>query len=234
MILSSSGKLKMPLLSSIGEDGSETFFNSDYNEAYHSKIGAITEAEYKFVKPSSLEKLLLNNNKEIRILDLFFGLGYNTGISIDFAYKIKNNPGLQITAIEKDLEIISKIKELKVPKWYKKWQNILYSLSKKPWVQFENINIQLHLDSIFNLIDKLREKSFDVIFFDPFSHKVTPEFWTDDFLISIFKLLDIDGTFTTYSGLKRVEKLALENNFEVKRIPAIGRKKSSLLLTRRY
>lgn len=159
---------------------------------------------------------------------MFFGLGYNTGVCLDFAYKTVNNPNLEITAVEKDFDIICRIKDLEVPKHYKQWQNFLSGLTENSCLNFEKISIELHLGNVFDIRNKLKEKSFDVIFFDPFSHKVAPEFWTNDFLISIFSLLDIGGILTTYSGLKRVEALALENNFAVKRISALGRKKHSL------
>ena len=38
------GDLVSPLQPVFGEDGSQSFFNTTVNEAYHSKIGPITEA----------------------------------------------------------------------------------------------------------------------------------------------------------------------------------------------
>ena len=232
-----SSKVTLPLLSVIGEDSSETFFNTQYNEAYHSKIGPILEAEHKFVKPSCLKELL-TNKKKIEILDLFFGLGYNTGIALDYTHKISNSPDINFIAIEKDIEIINKIKYLQVPDWYIKWQNLLSNLSRGlSWqtpttIYFENNSITLHLDNVFNLIDKLPKRQFDIIFFDPFSHKTTPEFWEESFLSKVFNLLADNGTLTTYSGLKRVEKLATDLGFKTKRVQAIGRKKHSLCIER--
>ena len=46
----------LPLLPLIGEDGSQSFFNTKYNEAYHSKIGPITEAIHKFIEPLCIGK----------------------------------------------------------------------------------------------------------------------------------------------------------------------------------
>ena len=216
----------------ICEDGSQTFFNTKYNEAYHSKIGPITEARHKFVNPSCLEELIAEN-KKVRILDLFFGLGYNTGITLDTAYKISNNPQIEIVAIEKDIEIIRKIQDLEVPDWYKKWRDFLGGITNQITSSHENISITLCLECIFNAIEKLPNEYFDIIYFDPFSHKVTPEFWTDNFLKSVFKLLTQGGTLTTYSGLKRVAKLACEEGFIVRQIEPIGRKKNSLAIVRK-
>lgn len=217
------------LLSFVGEDGAETFFNCNYNEPYHSKIGPILEARHKFVEPSSIKTHLLND-KKIKILDLFFGLGYNTGIALDYAYKLCNSPQLEILAVEKDPQIIRKISELVVPGFYKRWQNILAALRKNYSIRFENVTIELYLEDIFLVIDKLNKSYFDVIFFDPFSHKATPEFWNDDFLTLVFKLLANQGTLTTYSSLKKVERLANNLGFVTRRVMPIGRKKSSLVV----
>lgn len=223
----------LPLLPLIGEDGSQSFFNTKYNEAYHSKIGPITEAIHKFIEPLCIEEFLLNKSR-IKILDLFFGLGYNTGIFLDTAYKITDLPIVEITAIEQDIEIIKQIKNLVVPKWYLRWKELFMKLESKnsilQKVECENVKITLHLENIFNMTDKLTKNYFDIILFDPFSHKVSPEFWSDSFLNFVFKLLAKGGKLSTYSGLKRVEKLAIELGYRTKRITPIGRKKNSLLI----
>ena len=86
-------------------DHSQTFFNTTFQESYHSKVGAILEAKHKFINPC--EDILKNSqNKKIKILDPFFGLGYNTGMALDLAYKSCKNPYIEIIAIEKDIEII--------------------------------------------------------------------------------------------------------------------------------
>lgn len=217
------------LHSLICEDGAETFFNIEVNEAYHSKIGPLIEAKHKFVEPSSLKELLLQG-KKVKILDLFFGLGYNTGVALDFAHKMIQLPQIEITAVENDPKIINKIKELKVPDWYEKWKTILSKLAYNNHIKSENISIKLHLNNIFEIIDKLPKGYFDVIFFDPFSHKRTPEFWENDFLASVFKMLSANGTLTTYSGLKRVDELARNLGYKTENTEPIGRKKPSLLI----
>lgn len=213
----------------LGQDGAQTFFNTSFNEAYHSTIGPILEAEHKFVKASSID-LLLKENKKIKILDLFFGLGYNSGVALDYAYKISPSPIIEITAVEKDPKIINKISTLEVPQWYLKWRDLLSLLSKQKQITHEKIVINLYLDSVLNVLEELPKEYFDVIFFDPFSHKTTPEFWADEFLIRIFGLLANNGTLTTYSGLKRVEKLANDLGFKSEHISPLGRKKHSLAI----
>lgn len=223
-------KISSRLIPVTGEDFSETFFNTEINESYHGKIGPLIEARYKFVEPTPI-KDLISENKKVKILDPFFGLGYNSGFAILYAYEFSNSPKIEITAIEKDIEIINRIKDIKVPENYLSWKERLSMLSKSKNLAFENISIKLDLDSIHNKINILQKKYFDVIFFDPFSHKSMPEFWTDEFIISMLDLLSPGGTLTTYSKLKRVEDLAKNLGYITKRIKTPGKKKHSLAIT---
>ncbi len=58
-------------------DGSVGLFSPEADDIYHSTYGALTEAYEKFIIPSNLENFL-KNNSEIKILDICFGIGYNT------------------------------------------------------------------------------------------------------------------------------------------------------------
>ena len=59
------------------EDGSIGLYSYADKDVYHSKFGALTEAWEKFVIPSGIDKLL-NKNANINVLDLCYGIGYNT------------------------------------------------------------------------------------------------------------------------------------------------------------
>lgn len=76
------------------DDGSVGLFNSDVNDIYHSSYGALTEAYEKFILPSNIEEFL-ENNKEIKVLDICYGIGYNSKAFLNFIFeknlKKKNN-----------------------------------------------------------------------------------------------------------------------------------------------
>jgi len=58
-------------------DGSVGLFSPIDDDIYHSTYGALTEAYEKFILPADFKKYFENNN-EIKILDICFGIGYNT------------------------------------------------------------------------------------------------------------------------------------------------------------
>ena len=59
------------------QDGSIGLYSYADNDVYHSKFGALTEAWEKFVIPSGIDKKL-NQVDNIKILDVCYGIGYNT------------------------------------------------------------------------------------------------------------------------------------------------------------
>ena len=63
------------------EDGSIGLYSYADKDVYHSKFGALTEAWEKFILPSGIDK---NSNREIKVLDVCYGIGYNTKALISF------------------------------------------------------------------------------------------------------------------------------------------------------
>lgn len=64
-------------------DGSVGLYSPDADDIYHSTYGALSEAYEKFVIPAELEKYFENQN-EIKVLDICFGIGYNTKSFLNF------------------------------------------------------------------------------------------------------------------------------------------------------
>ena len=58
------------------DDDSITFWNPLFKEHYHSMLGGRLEAMEKYILPSELSELI--KSKNVRILDICFGLGYNS------------------------------------------------------------------------------------------------------------------------------------------------------------
>ena len=58
-------------------DGSVGLYSPEADDIYHSTYGALTEAYEKFIIPANLHEFL-KKNSEIKVLDICFGIGYNT------------------------------------------------------------------------------------------------------------------------------------------------------------
>ena len=58
-------------------DGSVGLYSEKDNDIYHSTYGALSEAYEKFILPAHFDKFF-QKNSEIKILDICFGIGYNS------------------------------------------------------------------------------------------------------------------------------------------------------------
>lgn len=72
-------------------DGSVGLFSPTDNDIYHSTYGALTEAYEKFVLPADIETYL-SNKSEIKVLDICYGIGYNSKSFINYILNLKNFP----------------------------------------------------------------------------------------------------------------------------------------------
>lgn len=63
-------------------DGTVGLYSKDDDDIYHSTYGALSESWEKFVLPSNL-KAFINENNEIKILDICYGIGYNTKAALE-------------------------------------------------------------------------------------------------------------------------------------------------------
>lgn len=74
-------------------DGSVGLFNTDFNDIYHSADGALTEAYEKFINPVNMQKLL--NKESVKILDICYGIGYNSKSFLNTVLDLSANKNLK-------------------------------------------------------------------------------------------------------------------------------------------
>ena len=111
-------------------DGSSTYKNLEYNETYHSSIGAYTEALYKHVLACKLDVLAksylvdtateqaVSSSPVIKILDVCFGLAYNSGVAIQKIWEINPSQRIEIIGLENDASIIAELPKIDIPADY--------------------------------------------------------------------------------------------------------------------
>lgn len=97
-------------------DGTIGLFSPKADDIYHSTFGALTEAYEKFILPSNIKDFLKNNN-EIKILDICFGIGYNTKSFLNNLLEIIYNDTIYTNNINRQInndEIYTNNQKLKV------------------------------------------------------------------------------------------------------------------------
>jgi chorismate dehydratase len=214
-------------------DGTETFINQEYNEAYHStKAGAYTESLLKFVLPCRIDRLS-KEKKQLDILDIGFGLGYNVAVCIKVA--TENNPDvfLNIVSVEKDISVFEKIRQLSIPDSLREiYRDILEGEFKngKYIVRSDSFKIEIIFEEARKALKKINRK-FDAVFYDAFSPKVNTEMWTVEIFKTVKSLMREEAVLSTYSASLAVRKGLLEAGFKIGLVEPVGRKSYSTVAT---
>jgi len=172
----------------VTNDGTFTLKNEQYNECYHSSEGALTETLYKHIYPA----FEVVKKDEIKILDICFGLGYNTFLSI---LNRPKNSKLKIYSPEFDEKLIKSLKNFNYPKEFEEIRNIIDEISEKFYYKDEWVEVEIFIGDAREYIQQLN--NVDIVFQDAFSPKVNTELWTIEYFKDIDKLDPI--IITTYS-----------------------------------
>jgi tRNA U34 5-methylaminomethyl-2-thiouridine-forming methyltransferase MnmC len=171
----------------VTNDGTITLKNEQYNECYHSSEGAVTETLYKHIYPA----FSVVDKDEITILDICFGLGYNTFLSI----LNKGDKKLKIYSPEFDEELVKSLRNFDYPKEFDKIKHIIDEVSKNYYYKDDSVEIEVFIGDAREYIKKL--DSIDIVYQDAFSPKVNKELWTIEYFREIDRLNPT--IITTYS-----------------------------------
>ena len=193
------------------EDGSITLYSAEFDECYHStKDGALKESLQKHIIPAF--KFANTKKEELVILDICFGLGYNTLATL---FYLKNNPvdtKLHIYSPEFDEELIKSLAKFQYPKEFLSFKNIIESISETASYSDKNIKIEILKGDARELIPNIPKK-IDIVYQDAFSPKKNPLLWTKEYFSDIKKIASDDIVITTYSSATPVRMGLYENGF---------------------
>ncbi|HIJ10738.1 TPA: hypothetical protein HA278_01645 [Candidatus Woesearchaeota archaeon] len=175
-------------------DKSESYHNDEVGESYHSHTGAVEEALKKYAIPCKIAEKAASG--KVRILDMFFGMGYNSAMAIDTALKANPRCVIEVIGVENDPEIIRKIQEVNPSitffTHYKRLTPESLSFTEG------NVTVTVLLGDAKEVVKELQGE-FDAIFFDPFSPKTAPDMWTHKMFSHMYRVLHSKGVLATYS-----------------------------------
>ena len=202
------------------DDNSITFYNEDIGDYYHSQSGAKEEAIEKHAKALRIDSI-----KNPIILDICFGLGYNTAAALDL---IKETV---IYCFENNKEILKKILEIDADfKSYNMIKEFVRQFLEKGICEYkkENIKLVMLFGDAREKIKEAKEKA-DFVFFDAFSPAKVPEMWTKEFFSDIYEKIKKGGKLSTYSCAKFIRCNLRQAGFKVIDGPVVGRRSSSTI-----
>jgi tRNA U34 5-methylaminomethyl-2-thiouridine-forming methyltransferase MnmC len=192
------------------EDGTNTLYSKEFDEPYHStKDGALHESLEKHVKPSfSIKK----NRDTLTILDICFGIGYNTFATLYYIKKNKISTKVHILSPEFDEALIHSLKDFDYPEEFSEISYIINEVSKNLYYKDEQFKIEILLEDARRSIPKISEK-IDIVYQDAFSPAHNPLLWTKEYFKDIRDICKNDAILTTYSTAAAIRLALYENSF---------------------
>ena len=179
------------------KDGSNTLFSKLYNQHYHNPDdGAINEALSKHIIPAFT---FHKDKKELVILDICFGIGYNTFSTI--YYVIKNNIDVKLNIFSPELDgnLVKSLETFEFPKEFENIKHIIKSVAQTGKYEDKKIKIEVFIGDARDYIRSLEKNSFDIIYQDAFSSDVNFELWTKEYFDDIYKLCKNSCIMSSYA-----------------------------------
>lgn len=173
-------------------DGSHSLLNTELDETYHSRHGALQESLHVFIRNG----LDIVDKDEVNVFEVGFGTGLNALLAAQSKKKVNYT---SIEAYPLPEEVYSQLNY--EPK------DFLLELHRAAWnhkSQISNLKlIKFHttLESI-----TLSPNQFDVIFFDAFAPSKQPEMWELPMIKKVCDSLMPGGLFVTYCAKGQLKR----------------------------
>ena len=218
------------------KDGSLTLHCHRYNQTYHSKFGAKTEALHVFLDGTGINQIL-RTHKKAHVLEIGFGTGLNFLFTAAFAYRY--NATLHYTALEQSIPDAQTLKTLGYAEltnmqrlgtvlldWRKCFHNHVpegrYLLEPK-----STCTLELLIGPATNAL--LPTNTFDAVYQDAFDPPNNPELWTSSFLEHVYLATHPGRRLATYSVAGSVRRRLTQVGFTVRRRPGPPGKRHCLV-----
>ena len=201
------------LIEVITKDGSYSLRSVFFQENFHSLLGALKETKIKFTAPSELQRF---KGKSINVLDICFGLGYNSASL--FNQLIKQKSYLNWYALEIDDKPLEYALTKKCFKklWAPKVKTIFESLYRNDFFEDQFFKCRILWGDAREKINTIpADYKFDLIYLDGFSPQKCPQVWTIEFLSKVAQKLNPQGYLITYSSSAAVRKTLRNLGLEI-------------------
>ncbi|RDU55271.1 hypothetical protein CQA49_02570 [Helicobacter sp. MIT 00-7814] len=153
----------------------------------------------------------------INILDICFGLGYNSFATLLYYATYAPKMRLKIYSPEKDCALLDSLLSFPYPSEFSALalDEILHTLINHGIYKGKNADIELYKGDALEYVKSLQNASFDIIYHDAFSPRKNPALWSEEYFMQCFRILKPNGILTTYSQSAQIRQNAINCGFFV-------------------
>ncbi|WP_121666475.1 tRNA (5-methylaminomethyl-2-thiouridine)(34)-methyltransferase MnmD [Mesonia aquimarina] len=210
-------------------DGSSTIHIPEWDEQYHSKHGAIQEAQHVFIKTGLHYFIEQYKTRSVSILEIGFGTGLNALITALEAEK--KSLAIQYTGIEAYPVSLEELQKLNYTSQFSEAssQGLFQKIHTVSWENIIEISSNFTLKKECAFFEDIQKKnSFNLIYFDAFGARVQPDLWTVEIFRKMYEALKPNGILVTYSAKGSVKRAMKTVGFLVEKLPGPPGKREML------
>jgi len=201
------------LIEVLTKDGSYSLRSTFFQENFHSSLGALEETKIKFIDPSDLQRF---KGKSLNVMDICFGLGYNSAFLINELIKQKSYLNLYALEIDKKPFEYSFRNKSFLKLWDPKVKKIFGSLLRNDYFEDKFFKCKFLWGDAREKINIIPSATkFDLIYLDGFSPQRCPQVWSIEFLSKLTEKLNPRGYLITYSSSAAVRKTLRNLGLEI-------------------
>ena len=198
-------------------DGSYTIHLPQWNEQYHSKHGAIQEAQHVFIEAGLQFYVKATQERSLSILEIGFGTGLNALLTQQWV--LKQSCKIDYTGIEAYPVTLEEIAKLNYPELLQIPELDFKKLHEVAWGEYAKISKQFSLKKEQIFFSEISyEDAFNIIYFDAFGARVQPELWTQAIFQKMYDALQPNGVLVTYAAKGSVRRAMQDIGFRVERL----------------
>lgn len=203
----------------ITADGSHTLLNTDLNETYHSRHGAIQESLHVFIKNGlhiAAEEL---RGTELCLLEVGFGTGLNALLTL-----MQTAIPVQYTTIEPfplELSIVKQLNYIAQLSCDAHLTEAFQKMHTAYWGQPQRISPLFTIHKINTELQNtvLAPAFFDLVYYDAFAPSKQPEMWKFQTLNRLTQSLRPGGYLVTYCAKGQLKRDLKTLGFLVETLP---------------
>lgn len=197
-------------------DGSHSLLNTELDETYHSRHGALQESLYVFIKNG----LDFYPGNEVNVFEVGFGTGLNALLAAQSDKKVN------YTTIEAFPLTEEVYKELNYEP-----RELFFQLHQNQKLEIRNFSFNKLTATLQSI--ELSPNQFDVIFFDAFAPSKQPEMWEFPMIKKVCDSLTPSGLFVTYCAKGQLKRDLKSLGMEVETLPGPPGKKEMVRGTKK-
>ncbi len=192
----------------ITSDGSHSLINTELDETYHSRHGAIQESIHVFIRNGLRRWAMMHPGQPINLLEIGFGTGLNALLTaMECAEEEWKVNYTTIEAFPIDETLATSLNYAKLM-FRNGAEEVFQDIHRSPWEVWNNLTPHFRIRKLKGRLEDipLEDGAFNLVYFDAFAPSKQPEMWELPMLNKVFRAMSRDSILVTYCAKGQVKR----------------------------